>query len=259
MKMQKSKGEPYKKDIKASLFQIQRFSVHDGNGIRTTIFFKGCPLNCLWCSNPESWNPEPDEKYGFHMSPDELWKEIQKDEIFYRESGGGISFSGGEPLRQAEFIRGILAKNKRLAYDTAIETSAYFSWDKAKDIIPLLDTIFVDLKIMDPHEHKKYTGKDNKIILENIGKMAQCNNNIIVRIPLIKEVNANSANILKTCQFIEKTKTIKSMEFLLYHELASGKYKSLDLEFKKFTAPSHEELEELKKIVKNFDIKLLNP
>lgn len=296
-----------KKNISGNVFDIQRWSLHDGNGIRTTIFLKGCPLRCKWCHNPESWNENtvltfsnekcikcgkcidvcPNEAniimdgnielqhsrckacgkcvevcpsgareiIGEKMSVDDIIKIIKRDMVFYRESGGGVTFSGGEPTYQHQFLRELVKSCKALGIDTAIETCGYFEWGLLKDIFEMVDFVFVDIKHMDSNIHKKFTSVDNKLILENIINISKLNKKPVIRIPLIEDVNDDLKNIHETLEFISKKIIAGGVELLPYHNYGVPKYKALGManhyEFKK---PNEEKIEEIESIIKEYGI-----
>jgi pyruvate formate lyase activating enzyme len=240
-------------DITGRIFRIQRWSIHDGAGIRSTVFFKGCPLRCAWCANPESW-AKPD-------TPDELWepgrlmKELGRDEVFYRESGGGISFSGGEPFAQPAFLRAMAEACAERGYSTAAETGALFNWEECGDIVPLLGTIFADIKHMDPEQHKRYTGSSNETILENIGRIIAAHPHVIIRLPLAAGVNDGEAHLEEVCSFVLRhsgsSHKAPCVELLPYHNLGLSKYAALGLSPPDFTPPSREHIEVLKRLIQN--------
>lgn len=259
MKIFKTEGDKMqnlRKDTFGYIFQVQRFSLHDGNGIRTTIFLNNCPLRCSWCHNPESWGNSTNTTES--ISVEDVMKTIKRDAVFYRASGGGVTFSGGEPTYQTEFLRELVKACMLLGIDTAIETSGYFNWESNKDIFEMLDFVFVDMKHMDSNVHKKYTGVDNSIILENIINISDLGKKPIIRIPLIPGVNDDHENIDKTSEFIIKNLDIKGVEILPYHNLGEYKYNKLDLDNRyKFTEPTTEKIEEIKAQIKNYGINII--
>ncbi len=242
-------------NIMGYVFQTQRWSLHDGDGIRTTIFLSGCPLRCSWCHNPESWSNNSIQP----ISVEDLMKTIKRDAVFYRVSGGGVTFSGGEPTYQTEFLRELVKNCMLLGIDTAIETSGYFSWEKTKDVLEMLDFVFVDIKHMDSNTHKKYTGVDNKLILENIVKISNMGKKPVIRIPLIPGVNDDDENIDKISEFILKNLEVRGVEVLPYHDYGLYKYKDLGLDSKyEFIAPTKEKIEEVKSRIKKHGINIIN-
>lgn len=232
------------------IFQVQRWSIHDGDGIRSTVFLKGCPLRCAWCANPESQSARIENTYGLEKSVDELMAELRRDEVFYRESGGGVTFSGGEPLLQSNFLRQLLKACYLRGYSAAIETSLYADWPEVADIFQMLDQVFVDLKHLDPAEHKKYTGLDNGRILANILKLLESHANVTVRMPLIAGVNDQPKHIEEVALFLGDNPP-KAFEFMPYHDLGRSKYQSLGLTPPPdFEAPKDNLIDELKDILR---------
>ncbi|MCK5303634.1 MAG: radical SAM protein, partial [Candidatus Heimdallarchaeota archaeon] len=168
------------------IFDIKHFAVHDGPGIRTTVFFKGCPLSCWWCHNPESKNPNPEERespskilseaskkcgkdiVGREVQVSEVIEELLKDVIFYDESGGGVTFSGGEPLMQVDFLSSLLKECKKNGVHTCIDTSGYTPRQIIDAVVKNVDLFLYDLKLMNNKEHEKYTGIGNEIIMQNL-------------------------------------------------------------------------------------------
>ncbi|SFL35521.1 glycyl-radical enzyme activating protein [Pelosinus propionicus] len=294
--------------IVGNVFQIQRWSVHDGDGVRSTVFLKGCPLRCKWCANPESWKPHPEifyfrdrctdcaqcslvcnhqaiskdegvphyfdrekccccgdcceacpngakKKIGSLMRVEEVIKILKRDSIFYRESNGGVTFSGGEPFAQTEFLRELVLACKNFAIDTAIETSGYFEWEEAEDIIKELDTVFIDIKHMDERIHKRLTGVSNRKILENVLRISQNHHDVIIRVPLIRGVNDDRNNIEQMCQFLQENTRILGVELLPYHSLGHSKMDALDREgLEIFNTPDAEQVEHIKKIIAKYKI-----
>ena len=173
------------------IFDLKKFAVHDGPGIRTTVFFKGCPLKCRWCHNPEGRHPElqaafrgtrntgekstdttKDAMIGRTVSVQQLMREIKKDEIFYDQSGGGVTFSGGEPMMQIDFLFEILTACRKEGIATAVDTCGFTSYENFTRILPLVDLFLYDIKLIDDRTHKKYAGQSNRVILENLEKLS---------------------------------------------------------------------------------------
>lgn len=245
------------KNIKGKIFNIQNFSVHDGQGIRSTIFLAGCPLRCRWCANPESWTF--DNPYIKEVSLEEVVQEIKRNIIFFRHSGGGVTYSGGEPSFQKDFLKAMIDYFYELGLDQAIETSAYFAFDKLRPSLEKLDFIFLDIKHMDSSKHKELTGVDNKLILENIEKMGQLGIEILVRVPLIPGINDDKENLTKTADFVKKNLTASSIELLPYHKLGNYKYDKLGLGKYKhvYRSPSDNELAEARGIIEDLGVKTI--
>lgn len=280
-----------------TITNIQKFSLHDGPGIRTTIFFKGCPLRCFWCHNPETHSinhqiiffeerctgcgvctrrcpqnaivikdnrpvrdnskcnlcgkcadfcPNNAQEYiGKDITTKEIMKEIIKDEAFYEESGGGVTFSGGEPLMYVDFLQDILKSCKIRGIHTAVDTSGYTSWESFEKIIDKVDLFLYDLKLIDNEKHKKYTGVSNKVILENLKKLSDSGANIYIRMPIIAGVNDDS-HIDETIEFLSNLNIIQ-VNLLPYHKMGMEKYKRLGMEYKLTgdEKPSDEKMKEI--------------
>ena len=231
-------------DRKGWVSQMQSFSVNDGEGIRTTIFLSGCPLRCKWCSNPETWNLNS----GTLMSVKQVIDRVKRDVIFFRQSGGGVTFSGGEATVQADFLGTLVDSFYNMGIDTAIETSGYFQWEEVSSIFEKLDFIFIDIKHMDNEKHKSLTGMDNSLILENIKKIGQLEKKVVIRIPFVKGINDNERNIQATARFVREYVKRGMIEILPYHNLGEHKYRDLGLEkyINIYDAPSKEEIERAK-------------
>ena len=172
-------------NLYGNFMEPQNFSVNDGDGIRTIVFFAGCPLHCKWCANPEGLYINNDLVHKY--SVEQLLKVIERQEIFYR-------YSGGEATLQQELLRELVNRLYDKAINLAIETSGYFEFDEVKDILQKLDLIFIDLKHMDDTKHKMFTGVSNVKILNNIKRLNEVNDNIVVRVTLIGGVNADKKN-----------------------------------------------------------------
>lgn len=268
---------------KAIIFNIQRYSIHDGGGIRTLIFFKGCPLRCPWCSNPESQSFKPEimrkeslcikcsssscftctntpeqcptgamEKVGKEMDIDEVLKEVKKDLVFYDSTGGGVTLSGGEPLSQGEFAIELLKKLKNLGIDTAIETTGFSRWEILDKMSDHLDRVLFDLKIMDKKKSTKIINADIDLIKDNFKRLVKKGVNIIPRIPLIPRYTMDDENIDAIINFVSG-QGIKEVHILPYHQYGISKYKSLGKKYilENLTPPSSEEVEEIKKKMAN--------
>ena len=278
---------------------VQKFSIHDGDGIRTSVFFKGCPLKCEWCHNPETQrfekemqcdkekcvgcgtcakvcpngaismeNGKPEMKkdactfcgkcvnfcpigireiIGREYSVKELIKELMKDQMFYEESGGGVTLSGGEVMAMdIDYILAIAKELKRQDVTLTIDTCGYVPYEKFQAILPYVNTFLYDVKVMDPKLHKKYIGVDNQLILDNLIRLAADGARIYIRIPTIKEVNGNEKNMKETIAFLKEHDIHPAQINLLpYHDTGSGKYSKLDMEYKgtDLHAPEKEEME----------------
>ena len=236
-----------------SIFNIQRFSVHDGPGIRTTVFFKGCPLSCWWCHNPEcrsEFNIPQNNRFNKKFATGELLAEIKRDRIFYEESGGGVTFSGGEPLMQPAFLKTMLVLCKEEGLHTAVDTSGFGNQEDFRILAKNAELWLFDLKIMNSAEHLKYTGVGNKIILSNLELLLSEQVNLIIRIPLIPGITATSENIQKIVVFLSSFSHKPKVNLLPFHRIADGKYEKLGLQNKMLKTPgnSQKDSEKLKDI-----------
>lgn len=264
--------------IAGTVFNIQKYSIHDGPGIRTTVFFKGCPLACWWCHNPESLSAKPEivflqnkciccgdcvkscpnaaitltsqgikrdetkcslcemcveacptgamEQLGQKKTVAEVMREIEKDSIFYEESGGGVTFSGGEALYQPEFLDALLTACKAKGIHTALDTSGYAPWEAIDRIADKVDLFLYDIKLMDDEKHKKYTGASNQLIFENLKKLAADQRRIWIRIPVIPGINDDEKNIKDIGDFLSSL-NLRDVYLLPYHNIAIDKYARL--------------------------------
>jgi pyruvate formate lyase activating enzyme len=230
-----------------TIFDIKRFAVHDGPGIRTTVFLKGCPLRCWWCHNPESQEHEPltvdimrkvngssvpgKKVYGEEIRVDELVQILLKDVHFYEESGGGVTFSGGEPMMQTEGLLQLLEACKMHGIHTTVDTSGYASREQFDRVLPFTDLFLFDLKNLDPGLHKKYTGVDNAPILSNASYLLEKGAKVIFRIPVIPGINTSPEEIDGMVRFLsEGAEKMNEVHLLPYHRIAQNKYRRLDME-----------------------------
>jgi pyruvate formate lyase activating enzyme len=287
---------------------IQRWSLHDGPGIRTTVFFKGCPLRCRWCSNPESWNFEkqlvlskskcklcntcvelcpqkatvnvgkqmtinPDkcdlclscvkacptsarEIVGLDLSVDDILKIVKRDAVFYRVSGGGISFSGGEPFAQIDVLNALVEKCTYAGIHTSVETSGYFPLDKVKKTLDMINHIYIDCKHINDITHKKLTGVSNQVIIQNIIDIDRLGKPIILRIPLVKELTDTDENIEGIAKMAQKLNNLSFIELIPYHDLGASKYLNLGIKYDMSMTQS-EKKENITTIFNNLGIKCL--
>lgn len=236
-------------NLYGNFMEPQNFSVNDGDGIRTIIFFAGCPLRCKWCANPEGLYI--DNNLVCKYSVEQLLKIIERQEIFYRYSGGGVTFSGGEATLQQSVLRELANKLYDRGINLAVETSGYFEFKEVKDILEKLDLIFIDLKHMDDMKHKMFTGVSNEKILSNIKRLNEVNDNVVVRVPLIVGVNADEDNIINTAKFVKDNTIYPKIELLPYHSLGDEKYEALGIEkpSRDFKRPSVELVKELNQLI----------
>ncbi len=287
------------------IFDIKRFAIHDGPGIRTTVFLKGCPLHCLWCHNPEgienkfeliarpsrcarcyscisacplaaiSENSGPIEidrsrcdlcgkcvkvcmyealeMAGREISVKDVIEEVEKDRIFYEQSGGGVTISGGEPLGQPMFCGKILTALNKKNIPAALDTSGLAPWEVLATNARKADIVLYDLKMIGAKKHKKYTGVSNALILDNLKKLSREHKNIVIRIPLAAGVNDDDENIRLTIDFLTPLETIKKVSLLKYHKGGSEKYKNLGKAscFKIYETPSDQRMEEVRRSFTN--------
>jgi pyruvate formate lyase activating enzyme len=286
--MKSSKEPPMEKQISKEgiIFKIKRFSIHDGPGIRTAVFMKGCPLNCVWCHSPEGISPhvsiwynpniciscglcvkvcpanalkltivqdskiEIDHKScrlsgecikkcptnalqftGSVASVSTVMEEIEKDIPFYRNSGGGITLTGGEPLFQPDFSTELLKACRAINIHTTIETSLFLEKSTLNRLSEFVDLFIVDLKIFDPELHRINTGKSNKIIMENFISLAGSGKEIIVRVPLIKDITDTKENRVSLINFVHCLNIDIPIEFIKSNALAGNNYRRLGMQY----------------------------
>lgn len=247
------------------IFNIQRFSIHDGPGIRTIVFFKGCPMRCAWCCNPESQRYEietlvengKEKTVGRDVSVSDIMPEILSDVAYYRRSGGGVTLSGGEVLCQADFARELLKECKNNGLHTAIESAASLPFSEIEKLLPYLDLYLMDIKHIDSKKHKDFTGKGNELILENAKKISESGVELIVRTPVIPSFNDTKEEILAISKFASSLKGVREHHLLPYHRLGSDKYQGLGRNYslKEILPPSNEKMEYLKSIAESAGIK----
>jgi len=228
------------------IFDIKKYAIHDGPGIRTTIFFKGCSMGCQWCHNPESKNFDVEEfvvkdrvkkttkneTVGYEISVDDIIEKIEKDRVFYDESGGGVTFSGGEPLVQTNFLLEILKECKKSKIHTIVDTCGEASWKNFEIIIDYVDLFLYDLKIIDNVLHNKYTGVSNKRIHDNLKKLIESGKQIEIRIPLIPNITDTDINLNNLIDFISSIKIKPSVILLPYNPLNRDKLERFCMENK---------------------------
>jgi pyruvate formate lyase activating enzyme len=299
--------------MQATIFDIQRYSIHDGEGIRTLFFLKGCPLSCIWCSNPESQQISPElvcyqekcincnncikncstgaiarinnritvdkklcslcricveycyadalKMFGRSIDANEIMKEIEKDIPFYKNSNGGVTFSGGEPLTYDGFINAVAKKCHKLDIPIAIETCGHIQQKNLSCIIDNdnINTIMFDIKHMNPVVHQKLCGHSNDLILNNLKHLTENGiQDIIVRIPIIPNFNDSIENISMTAEFIKGLNKIKRIDILPYHNFGMNKYHRLGLKYslKETTVPDDAYMEKIKIIFEEHDINI---
>ena len=217
--------------------------MYDGEGLRTVVYLKGCPLRCRWCSTPESLSPLPEEgfiaernepvRYGRTMTAAAVAGEIAKDEVFYFHSGGGFTLSGGECLLQPDFCAEILERCSYQGIEGTVETCACVPWANVERVLPLLKNIFIDIKLFDAGLHKEWAGVDNGQILANVRAIDESpyDVKIAVRIPLIPGATDTDENLARTAEFCKSLKKIAEIEVLPYHRLGLETYRRLGREY----------------------------
>lgn len=247
------------------IFDVKRFSIHDGPGIRTTVFLKGCPLSCAWCHNPESISPEPlktfhpsrcigcgqcsqgcftgaRETIGRYVSSSEVLLEVEKDTTFFQESGGGATFSGGEPLMQIDFLREILSLCTEREIHTAVDTAGYAPWEHFMSILPFSSLFLFDIKHVDPVKHRKFTGVDNGLVVSNLKSLVSAGCHVIARVPVARGFNDDPESMHGIVSFLSELDTLKGVEPVKCHGYAQTKYEELGLTQGDFV-PSEQSME----------------
>lgn len=222
-----------------TIFRIKRYALHDGPGIRTTVFLKGCPLACAWCHNPEGIDPGPQrmtretddgpvcETVGRRIGVGDLTRELEKDLLFYDESGGGVTLSGGEPLAQPDFLEALLRQLSKREIHAALDTSGFAPPAVIERMLPLVRLVLFDLKIMDPATHRRHTGVANPLILENLTRIAQSDTPVRVRVPLIPGMTDDAANLAAIARFVASLNSIRHIDLLPFHRIGEGKHRRL--------------------------------
>ena len=267
-------------NTKAIVFDIQKFSIHDGPGIRTTVFLKGCPLRCVWCHNPESWRPEPEllftaakctgcrrcaevcpagvhaftadgrheldraacvrcgkcveqcpaealELCGRSLTVEEVMAEVRKDRVFYENSGGGMTLSGGEPMMRPEFTFALLNAAKKEGIHTALESCGFAPREEFERILPVTDLFLFDIKTMDEAKHLRLTGRDNRLILSNLEFLSGAGAEIVLRCPLIPGLNDTPSELAKIGELAERLSGVTGIDVEPYHPLGVSKAERL--------------------------------
>ncbi len=291
------------KQKKGIIFDIKRYAIHDGPGIRTTVFFKGCPLRCPWCHNPEGELPEPEiiwhrnrcltrcrdcitvcirkalqkrgrtvhidrtqcnlcgdcadvcptealEIIGREVTVGDVMGVIHKDRIFYEESGGGVTFSGGEPFMQPEFLGILLDECRRAGIPVAVDTCGYVPSELLREMTDKIDLFLYDVKLIDEGKHKSHTGASNRLILENLRMLSHRGKRVIIRIPLLCDINDQPDNIHQTIEFLLPQHNLREINLLPYHRGGEEKHKRLGKKNSRraFQSSSKKRTEDIKKI-----------
>lgn len=244
------------------LFNLQRFSLQDGPGLRSTVFLKGCPLVCAWCHNPESQHPEPELAHnpdrcircascaglapearaeacptgaktwlGWEVSVEDLAAELLRDRLFFDQSGGGVTFSGGEPLMQPAFLVAAMVRLKREGVHLCLDTCGYAPWEDLREAAALADLVLFDLKLMDPERHRAATGVSSLPILENLESLSASGSALWIRVPIIPGLNDDAANLEATARRIAATPRVQRVDLLPYHDTGRIKFARVGMAF----------------------------
>lgn len=229
------------------LSEIQRYSVHDGPGIRSLIFLMGCPLRCRWCCNPENISGRAEamtvkgeeQIVGKEVAVSDIMDIVFKDRVYYRRSSGGITLSGGEALHQPEFARAILMACKENGIRTAIETSAYVEYGVIASVLPYLDYVMVDIKHVDPEKHLLFTGVENGLILDNAFRLGHDAKELVIRVPVIPTFNDTEEEIAQISRTAAKIPNVKKLHLLPYHRLGESKYAGLGWKYEMADVEPH--------------------
>lgn len=241
---------------KGRIFDIQRYSIHDGPGIRTIVFLKGCVLRCRWCCNPESQeyavqvmriNGE-EKTVGQDVTVAGVMETVERDRAYYYRSGGGLTLSGGESLCQPEFARDLLRAAKERGINTALESMGCARYTVIEDILPYLDRYLLDIKHMNPLKHREYTGKSNELMLENARRIALSGRTeLSIRVPVVPFFNDTSEEIEAIARFAAGLSGVKRIHLLPYHRLGQDKYEGLNREYlmKNILPPTEEHMQAL--------------
>jgi len=304
VRVQKNRG-----DVRGTVFNIQRYSIHDGPGIRTTVFLKGCPLLCLWCSNPESQNFQPEiahrdslctecdrcvdvcspqaislgnksisidrklctscakcvevctpgalKVFGEKMSATEVFEQVKRDEEFYRNSGGGVTVSGGEPLSQPDFVAALFNLCREQGIDTCIDTSGYASIKALEKVLPYTSLVLFDVKLTDPVAHRKWTGRSNETIIRNLGLVVKKGVPVVIRVPLIAGINDSDEELRNIARLAAGSlKKPSKVELLPYHRFGMGKYQMLDRKYQleELTTQTDAQIQRARQIFESFGL-----
>ena len=250
--------EAFDKDRKGMVLRIERSSIHDGEGLRTVVFLKGCPLRCQWCSTPESQSFQNEQTetntYGTLMTVAEVMREIRKDSLFYFISAGGLTLSGGEILAQPEFTLALLKNARMECINTAVETSFFAPWEKIQLLLPHINTAYVDLKIFSSGLHKQYCGINNQVILDNLLRTNQLEKcpRLVVRTPIIPGINDDFQELENIGRFCAQLNWLDHVELLPYHKLGTATYEKLGRPYLlgEVPTPTPEQMEVCRNVVR---------
>lgn len=305
------RGQNALSDLTGCVFNIQRYAIHDGPGIRTTVFLKGCPLVCLWCDNPESQMLQPQiffwqdrcircgtciavcprdaitaddhgnkmidvslcdmcgvcvdecypgalEQVGSFKSVKEVIQVVLEDRLFYENTGGGMTLSGGEPLAQPEFCLALLKTAREYGIHTAIETTGQAAWVDLEKLLPYLDLVLYDVKEVDDERHQRFIGGSNRLILDNLKRLAGTDKQVIIRRPIVPGYNDDPESIHALGQFVQQLGTVRQVDLLPYHRMGQNKYAHLEREYALGDTPTmnNEEAYGLRDILLTYGIKV---
>jgi pyruvate formate lyase activating enzyme len=292
------------------VFDIKRFSIHDGPGIRTTVFFKGCPLDCAWCHNPESKTAERERMFwegrcircgacqaaceqeaiafdgaypityeerctlcgscvqachaearqiiGREMTVSQVMSEIERDVAFYDESGGGVTFSGGEPLMQPEFLRQLLRACREQEIHTAVDTCGFAPWEVLESLRNDVGLFLYDIKLLDDARHRQFTGMSNTLILSNLRALAARGHHLIVRVPVIPGINDDQESLNQVGAFASTLANLDRLDILPYHHTAASKYERLgkSYDLSRLRPPTEERMAEIAETLGAFGLQI---
>ncbi len=250
------------------IFRFKRYALHDGPGIRTTVFLKGCPLRCTWCHNPEGQAFEPQEMaggpatggrpliVGRRYDVAQVVAEIEKDLVFYDDSGGGVTFSGGEPLAQPDFILALLQSCRSRRLHTVLDTSGLAAPELFLEAARLSELVLFDLKIIDPDLHRRATGADNRQILANFRNACRAGIPMRVRVPLIPEITATDSNLRQIGAFLRSCRADYPVDLLPYHRIGEDKYRRLGIDRARLAAENLDktQIRQTRQILAGYDL-----
>lgn len=246
-------------NTKGRIFDIQRYSIHDGNGIRTIVFLKGCVLRCRWCCNPESQEYDiqtmmvqgKPKVIGRDVTVAEVMKTVEKDRQYYWRTGGGLTLSGGESLCQPEFATALLQAAQESGISTAMESMGCAKWETIEKLLPYLDQYLLDIKHMNPRKHKEFTGRSNELMIENAMKIAKSGmTELSIRVPVIPGFNDTEEEIRQIAAYTATLPDVRRMHLLPYHRLGQDKYTGLNREYLMgdVKPPTNEHMQKLLKV-----------
>lgn len=250
--------------VSGRIFDIQRFSTHDGPGVRTIVFLKGCPLRCRWCCNPESQSYEIQQMnqkgvmktIGRDVTVAEVLEEVLRDRPYYRRSGGGLTLSGGESLWQPDFAVALLEAAHQNGINTALETTGFAEPEIIERFIPHLDLFLMDIKHINSAKHEEFTTRPNEKILENARLIAEKAKRLIIRVPVIPGFNDTKEEISDIARFASSLPNVNEIHLLPYHRMGRDKYEGLGREYLMGDVPSPtaEKMHELIEVCKDFGL-----